>query len=235
MIDPETLAEEFTAGKVLLLNKPLYWTSFDLVRKVKGILRARLGLRKIKVGHAGTLDPLATGLMVVCTGKETRNIDQYQSTYKEYLATVTLGTTTPSFDLETPVDFTFPTNHITQDAVEQAVRSFTGKQLQSPPAYSARFVNGKRAYTLARKGEAVELQPREIDISHMELLAFSGQTIQIRVTCSKGTYIRALARDLGERLGSGAHLSALVRTASGSFLLTNAMEIEEFERNLVLL
>lgn len=235
MIVPEILAEEFSAGKVLLLNKPLYWTSFDLVRKVKGILKSKLGIRKIKVGHAGTLDPLATGLMIVCTGKETRNIDQYQSTYKEYVATVTLGATTPSFDLETAIDATFPTEHITHDAVNKAVQSFVGKQLQAPPIFSARFVNGKRAYLLARKGEAVELQPREIDISKIDLMAFTGHTIQVRVKCSKGTYIRSLARDLGERLGSGAHLSSLVRTASGSFLLTNAMEIEEFERNLVLL
>jgi tRNA pseudouridine55 synthase len=202
---------------------------------VKGILKTKLGIRKIKVGHAGTLDPLATGLMIVCTGRETRNIDQYQNATKEYFATVTLGATTPSFDLETAVDATYPTEHITPDAVNLAVQSFIGKQLQAPPVFSARFVNGTRAYTLARKGEPVKLEAREIDISKMELVAFTGQTIQISVTCSKGTYIRSLARDLGERLGSGAYLSGLVRTASGGFLLTNAMEIEEFERNLVLL
>jgi tRNA pseudouridine55 synthase len=235
MIDRETLAEEFTAGKVLLLNKPLYWTSFDLLRKIRGILKSQLGIKKIKVGHAGTLDPLATGLMIVCTGKETKNVEQYQSAYKEYLATITLGGTTPSFDLETAVDATYATDHITIDAVEQALQSFTGKQLQAPPAFSARFVNGKRAYELARKGEAVELQSREIDIRSISLISFSGLTLQFRVTCSKGTYIRSLARDLGERLESGAYLSGLVRTASGDFFLTNAMEIEEFERNLVLL
>jgi tRNA pseudouridine55 synthase len=235
MIDRETLSEEFTAGKVLLLNKPLYWTSFDLVRKVKGILKARLGIKKIKVGHAGTLDPLATGLMVVCTGKETKNIDRYQSTYKEYVATVTLGATTPSFDLETAVDATYPTEHITAELLEQTLRSFLGTAPQYPPAFSARFVNGKRAYELARKGLAVDLEPREIDIRSIELISFADVQVQFRVVCSKGTYIRSLARDLGEKLGSGAHLSALVRTASGDFSLTNAMDIEEFERNLVLL
>jgi len=235
MIDRESLSEEFTAGKVLLLNKPLYWTSFDLVRKIKGILRNRLGIKKIKVGHAGTLDPLATGLMVVCTGKETKNIDQYQSAYKEYVATVTLGATTPSFDLETPVDATYPTGHITAEGLEQVLQGFLGRQPQYPPAFSARFVNGRRAYELARKGLTVDLEPRDIDIRSIELISFADLKVQFRVVCSKGTYIRSMARDIGEKLGSGAHLSALVRTASGDFSLTNAMDIEEFERNLVLL
>jgi tRNA pseudouridine55 synthase len=229
------LTEEFTVGKLLLFNKPLYWTSFDLIRKVKSVVRNRLKIKKLKVGHAGTLDPLATGLMIVCTGKETRNIEQYQSQPKEYLAKITLGATTPSYDLETDVDATFPTGHIIQKSVEEVLAGFSGVQLQKPPAYSARFVNGKRAYSLARKGEAVDLQAREIDIMSITLLRFDLPVIEIRVCCSKGTYIRALARDIGIRLGSGGHLSGLVRTAIGSFTLEDALEIEDFERNLILL
>jgi tRNA pseudouridine55 synthase len=229
------LTEEFTVGKLLLFNKPLYWTSFDLIRKVKSVLRNRLKIKKLKVGHAGTLDPLATGLMIVCTGKETRNIEQYQSQPKEYLAKITLGATTPSYDLETDVDATFPTGHITQKSLEEVLAGFSGVQLQKPPAYSARFVNGKRAYSMVRKGEAVDLQAREIDIMSITLLRFDLPVIEIRVCCSKGTYIRALARDIGIRLGSGGHLSGLVRTAIGSFTLEDALEIEDFERNLILL
>ena len=229
------LAEEFSRGKVLLLNKPLYWTSFDLVRKVKSVLKNRLNLKKLKVGHAGTLDPLATGLMIVCTGRETRNIDMYQSQFKEYLARITLGATTPSFDLETGIDATFPTEHITQAATEAVLAGFLGTQMQKPPGYSARFVQGTRAYTLARKGETVDLQAREIEIRSLEIFRFDLPLIEVRIRCSKGTYIRALARDIGSRLGSGGHLSGLVRTAIGSFNLEDAIAIEDFERNLTLL
>lgn len=229
------LAGEFTGGKLLLFNKPLYWTSFDLIRKVKNVLRNRLNIKKLKVGHAGTLDPLATGLLIVCTGRETRNIEHYQSQPKEYLAKITLGATTPSYDLETAINATYPTGHITQKDVGEILAGFLGKQLQKPPEYSARFVAGKRAYSLARKGEAVDLQPREIDISSIELLHFSLPVIEIQVCCSKGTYVRALARDIGVRLSSGAHLTGLVRTAIGNFKLADAMRIEDFERNLILL
>jgi len=229
------LSEEFSRGKVLLLNKPLYWTSFDLVRKVKSVLRNRLNIKKLKVGHAGTLDPLATGLMIVCTGRETRNIDMYQSLFKEYLARIVLGATTPSFDLETGIDATFPTEHITQAATEAVLAGFLGTQMQKPPGYSARFVRGTRAYTLARKGETVDLQAREIEIRSLEIFRFDLPLIEVRIRCSKGTYIRALARDIGSRLGSGGHLSGLVRTAIGSFNLEDAIAIEDFKRNLTLL
>ena len=234
-MDVAALGEEFSRGKVLLLNKPLYWTSFDLVRKVKSIVRSRLDLKKIKVGHAGTLDPLATGLMVVCTGKETRNIDQYQGWHKEYLAKITLGATTPSYDLETEIDMRYPVDHITSDKVVDVLNSLKGKQQQDPPHFSARLVNGTRAYKLARKGEPVKLSPREIEITDIELISFTSHQIEIRVVCSKGTYIRALARDIGINLNSGAHLAGLVRTAIGDFTLSNALGIEDFERNLVLL
>ncbi len=234
-MENSALAEEFALGKILLFDKPLYWTSFDLVNKIKGVLKNRLGLKKLKVGHAGTLDPLASGLMIVCTGKETRNIDKYQAEFKEYRAAITLGATTPSFDLETDVDFTYPTEHITLSDVEQVISGLPGKRMQQPPDYSARFVNGKRAYTLARKGESVDLPMKEIEIRSIELTRFELPVIEFRVVCSKGTYIRSLARDIGTSLGSGAYLSGLVRTAIGNFLLKNAMKIEEFERNLVLL
>lgn len=229
------MAEEFALGKILLFDKPLYWTSFDLVRKIKGILKNRLNLRKLKVGHAGTLDPLATGLMIVCTGKETKNIEKYQAEFKEYRAVITLGATTPSFDLETNVDKTYPTDHITLAEVERVLNGLRGTGMQKPPDYSARFINGKRAYTLARKGETVDLPMKEIEIRAIGLIRFELPVLEFRVVCSKGTYVRSLARDIGTALGSGAHLTGLVRTSIGNFLLKDAIKIEEFERNLVLL
>jgi len=229
------LSEELSQGKVLLFNKPLYWTSFDLVNKVKHLFRHKLNLKKIKIGHAGTLDPLATGLMILCTGKETRNIEKYQGLPKEYIARIKLGSTTPSFDLETDIDATFPYEHLEKSGIVNALSSFTGVQLQIPPDFSARFVNGTRAYKLARKGEQLELPPKEITIYNIELISLKLPVIEIRVTCSKGTYIRSLARDIGLKLGSGAHLTGLVRTATGEFLLQNALSLEEFERNLVFL
>jgi tRNA pseudouridine55 synthase len=229
------LTEEMVNGKLLLFNKPLYWTSFDLVNKVKSILKYRLHLKKIKVGHAGTLDPLATGLMLVCTGKETKNIEQYQAQPKEYIAQVFLGATTPSFDLETGINETFPIDHIDKTLIEKTLESFMGVQLQVPPDFSARFVNGTRAYKLARKGESTGLQPREITIYEISLTSFNLPQIEIKVVCSKGTYIRSLAHDIGIKLNSGAHLSGLTRTAIGNFFLKDALSIEEFERNFVFL
>jgi tRNA pseudouridine55 synthase len=229
------LSESFSMGKVLLFNKPLYWTSFDLVNKVKNILRYRLNLKKLKIGHAGTLDPLATGLMILCTGKETRNIDKYQAQPKEYLARIRLGATTPSFDLETEIDNHYPYGNIRKQDVESVLAGFGGIQSQVPPSYSAKFVNGTRAYKLARKGEQPVLPPRDITVHEISLVAFNLPDIEIRVVCSKGTYIRSLARDIGSGLGSGAHLTGLVRTATGDFLLKDALSIEEFERNLVFL
>jgi tRNA pseudouridine55 synthase len=229
------LAGEFSRGKLLLFNKPLYWTSFDLVNKVKSIIRQQLNLKKLKIGHAGTLDPLATGLMILCTGKETRNIQKYQSQLKQYTAQIKLGATTPSFDLETEIDAVYPTDHIRKQDVERTLESFTGEQLQVPPRFSARFVNGTRAYKLARKGEQPELLPKGIVIYDISLGSFDLPFIEIYVQCSKGTYIRALARDIGLRLNSGAHLVGLIRTGIGEFLLKNALSLEEFERNLVFL
>lgn len=229
------LSEEFSQGKVLLFNKPLYWTSFDLVNKVKHLLRHQLNLKKIKIGHAGTLDPLATGLIIICTGKETRNIEKYQALPKEYIARIRLGSTTPSFDLETDVDATFPYEHLKESDVVNVLSGFTGVQSQVPPDFSARFVNGTRAYKLARKGEQLELPPKEITVYEISLISWELPVIEIRVLCSKGTYIRSLARDIGLKLGSGAHLTGLVRTATGEYLLQNALSLEEFQRNLVFL
>ena len=231
-MDTAAFAEGFVQGKVLLFNKPLYWTSFDLVSKVRNILKNRLHLKKLKVGHAGTLDPLATGLLIICTGKETRNIEKYQAEPKEYKATVTLGATTPSFDRETDVDNLFPVDHITRSGVERVLGSFVGIQLQEPPHFSARFINGTRAYKLARKGEMVTLAAREVNIQFIELISYNPPLIVIQVRCSKGTYIRALARDIGLKLDSGAYLSGLVRTRIGGFSVEQALSIEEFERNL---
>jgi tRNA pseudouridine55 synthase len=226
------LSDQFLNGKILLFHKPLFWTSFDLVNKVKSILRIQLNLRKLKIGHAGTLDPLATGLMILCTGKETRNIEKYQSLPKEYLASIKLGATTPSFDLETPIDHQFPYEHIHEDDIKNMLASFIGKQEQTPPSFSARMVNGTRAYKLARKGENPQMPPKEIIIHSLTLESFVIPDLKIRVKCSKGTYIRALARDIGQNLNTGAYLSGLIRTAIGDFLLKDALTIEEFEGNL---
>ena len=231
----DPLSKIFTEGMVLLFNKPIYWTSFDLVRKIKNILKLQLEIKKIKVGHAGTLDPLASGLMIVCTGKETRNIEKYQSAPKEYHARIRLGATTPSFDLETDVDRVYPVSHINRQNIEKVLENLTGKQLQYPPQYSAKFFNGVRAYRFARKGETIELKAQEIVIHTLRLVSLEFPAMEIKITCSKGTYIRALARDIGSQLGSGAHLTGLIRTRIGEFELKDAVNIEEFERNLVLL
>lgn len=202
-------------------------TSFQLVAKVRWLLTRRMEGRKIKVGHAGTLDPLATGVLIVCTGRATRGIDALQNSTKEYIATLRLGATTPSFDLETAVDATYPTDHITREMVEEALPRFTGRIMQVPPVFSAVKVDGKRAYKLARKGREVELKAKPLQIDEIELMEFSPEEIVIRVVCSKGTYIRALARDIGEALGSGAHLTDLRRTRVGAYTLDRAMQIDE--------
>jgi tRNA pseudouridine55 synthase len=230
-----TMAGEFSDGKVLLFNKPLYWTSFDLVNKVKSLIKHRLNLKKIKVGHAGTLDPLATGLLIICTGKETKNIEKYQSQPKEYLARIQLGATTPSFDLESAIDANYPIGHIDQSLVEKTLEGMIGTQMQVPPDFSARMINGTRAYKLARKGETLLLQPKEITIYALALSSCDLPAVEIRVLCSKGTYIRALARDIGLKLNAGAYLSGLIRTGIGDFLLKDALNIDDFERNFVAL
>jgi len=218
----------FEEGRILIFDKPAHWTSFDLVNKIRIMIRAAFGLRKIKVGHAGTLDPLATGLMIICTGPSTRRIEEFMGFEKEYTATIELGATTPSFDLETEIDDHFPVNHITEEMVTEMLKKFTGEQLQVPPLFSAKFIDGKRAYKFARKGQDIELEPVKVNIREIELLSFSQSRISIRMVCGKGTYIRAFARDLGKSLNSGAYISELRRTATGPYKIEEAMDLEKF-------
>ena len=220
----------FTEGEILYFDKPFTWTSFNLVAKVRWILCKKLGVKKLKVGHAGTLDPLATGVMAICTGRATKRINELQNHTKEYVATLQLGATTPSFDLEKPIDASYPTEHITRERILEVLGKFIGQIEQIPPSFSACKVDGKRAYDLARKGKEVELKPKVLVIDEIELLEFSPDTMQmtIRVVCSKGTYIRALARDIGLELGSGAHLIALRRTKINNVRSEDCMKIEDF-------
>ncbi len=220
---------DFIAGEVLIIDKPLEWTSFDVVKRLRSTLTRRLGIKKFKVGHAGTLDPLATGVIIVTTGRATKLIDSLQAGVKEYVATLKLGATTPSFDLETEIDATYPTDHITRDMIDQATARFTGRIEQVPPAFSACKVDGKRAYDLARKGREVELKPKVLVIDEIEVTAFDPEamTLTLRIVCSKGTYIRALARDIGEALGSGAHLTALRRTRVGDVSIADCLSIDQ--------
>lgn len=220
---------DFIAGEVLFFNKPLTWTSFDLVNKFRYKLSRKLKVKKIKVGHAGTLDPLATGVMIVCTGKATKRIDEFQFQTKEYIATLKLGETTPSFDLEKEVDAVYPTEHITRELVEEVLKQFIGTIEQVPPVFSACKIEGKRAYELARNGEEVPLKAKTLVIDEIELLAYELPVIKIRVVCSKGTYIRALARDIGVALHSGAHLIALERTRVGDVTLDQCMNPEDID------
>ncbi|MDE6009178.1 MAG: tRNA pseudouridine(55) synthase TruB, partial [Muribaculaceae bacterium] len=192
---------DFISGELICIDKPLGWTSFDAVKRVRGAIQRRLHVKKFKVGHAGTLDPLATGVLLICTGRATRKIDELQSGDKEYVATIRLGATTPSFDLETEVDAIYPWEHISREDVERVLPSFTGRIMQVPPVFSAVKVEGKRAYNLARKGKEVELKAKPLEIKEMELLSFDAPEMVVRIVCSKGTYIRALARDLGIALG----------------------------------
>jgi len=222
---------DFQKGEILLFDKDLDWTSFDLVRKLRNFLCRQTGVKKLKVGHAGTLDPKATGLMIVCTGKETKNIDQIQAKEKEYIATIRLGATTPSYDLETAENDTFPTDHLTPELLRKTLESFIGENDQIPPLFSAIKIEGKRAYEHARKGSDMVLASKKITISELELLSFSKQEIKLRVVCSKGTYIRALARDLGTALQSGAYLVGLIRTRIGDLNLTDAWTVQDFIEN----
>lgn len=220
----------FQKGEILHFDKPLHWTSFNLVAKVRSALCHKIGVKKLKVGHAGTLDPLATGVVTICTGKATKRIDELQAHTKEYVATLQLGATTPSFDLETEIDATFSTAHITEQKVRDALVQFKGRIEQVPPAFSACKVDGHRAYALARKGKDVHLKPKVLVIEEIELQNFDSETMQltIRVVCSKGTYIRALARDIGEALQSGAHLIALRRTQVGDVRVEDCMKMDDF-------
>lgn len=218
---------DFISGEILCIDKPLGWTSFDAVKRLRGALSHRLGLKKIKIGHAGTLDPMATGVLIVCTGKATKNIEMLQAGRKEYIATLCLGATTPSFDLEKQIDARYPYMHITEAEVRRVLESFTGSIMQVPPVFSAVKIDGKRAYRFARRGEQPELKAKPLQIDEIELLRFELPIIRIRVVCSKGTYIRALARDIGTALGSGAHLTSLRRTRVGDFSLNDALSVEE--------
>jgi tRNA pseudouridine55 synthase len=225
----------FEDGQVLLFDKPLYWTSFDLVNKVRIMICSEFGIKKIKVGHAGTLDPLATGLMIICTGKATKKIDEFFNLDKEYVATFHFGKTTPSFDLETESDGSYPTDQITEELVEKVMKGFLGEQQQVPPLHSAKFIDGKRAYEYARKGIEKELKPVRVVFSNIELISFGIPETRIRIRCSKGTYIRSFARDLGLALKSGCYLSALERSAIGSYRLAGAYTLEKFDQYLKLM
>lgn len=218
---------DFLKGEVLAFDKPKTWTSFGIVARVRWLLTQKLG-QKVKVGHAGTLDPLATGVLLLCTGRATKRIEELQSHEKEYIATLKLGATTPSFDLEHAEDATFPTSHITRPMVEEVLASFTGTIEQVPPSFSACKIKGERAFYLARNGQSVNLRPKTITISQIELLSFLPTEIQIRVVCSKGTYIRALARDIGIALNSGAYLTALRRTRVGDYSVEDCHNLDTF-------
>ena len=220
-------------GYIAVIDKPLEWTSSDVVRKIKFRLN-KMGYRKIKVGHAGTLDPLATGILLVCIGKATKQVDALQAERKEYVAELMLGATTPSYDMEHPVDKTYPTEHITREKVEEALLSLTGERLQAPPIYSAKKVEGLRAYELARAGEQVELRKALINIYSIKLEEYDMPKVRIRVECSKGTYIRSLAQEIGEALDSGAYLTSLRRTRNGRFAEQDAESLEEFLKKLPL-
>jgi len=219
-------------GTILLIDKPYKWTSFDVVGKLRSLIKKFTGEKSAKIGHAGTLDPLATGLLVICTGKATKMVMNLTADSKEYIAKIKVGETTPSFDLETNVDATYPFEHVTREMVETVLKSFTGKQMQEPPAFSAKYVNGKRAYEYARKGIDPKLEPVPIEILSIDLIEFSLPFITLKIVCSKGTYIRALARDIGKALNTGAHLVELRRTRSGEFSVEQALTIDEIEKKL---
>ena len=224
--------ENYKNGKVLLIDKPLEWTSFQVVNKLRWHIKKQFNLKKIKVGHAGTLDPLATGLLIICTGKQTKSIQTYQGQLKEYTGTFVIGATTPSYDLETEINQTFPTEHITEELIHNTTKQFMGKIQQKPPIFSAIKKDGKRLYELARKGETTEIKAREVEILEFEITKIALPNIEFRVVCSKGTYIRSLANDFGKALNSGGHLSVLRRTKIGEYAVDNAQSIEGFINEL---
>ncbi|MFY9241527.1 MAG: tRNA pseudouridine(55) synthase TruB [Polaribacter sp.] len=224
--------EDFKNGQVLLIDKPLNWTSFQAVNKMRWHIKQRFNIKKIKVGHAGTLDPLATGLLIICTGKQTKEIDTYQGQIKEYTGTFTLGATTPSYDLETEIDETFSIEHISESLLNETINQFIGDIQQKPPIFSAIKKEGKRLYELARKGETTEIKARTVTISEFEITNINLPNVDFRVVCSKGTYIRSLAFDYGKALKSGAHLSVLRRTKIGNFSVENAVSIDAFIKSL---
>lgn len=224
--------EDYKEGQVLLFDKPLGWTSFQVVNKARWLIRTAFKIKKIKVGHAGTLDPLASGLLIICTGKFTKKIDEYQGQPKEYTGTFTLGATTPSYDMETEVDQTFETTHITEEQIHNATTAFIGETDQVPPVFSALKKEGKRLYEYARNGEEVDIPSRKIEITEFEITAIRLPEVDFRVVCSKGTYIRSLAHDFGKKLNTGAYLSSLRRTKIGGFIVEDAIDMESFEKLL---
>lgn len=226
------LKEQFLNGEIILIDKPLDWTSFQVVNKIRWLIRSTFGIKKIKVGHAGTLDPLASGLLILCTGKMTKSIEQFMGQEKEYTGTFTLGSTTPSYDLETEVDNTFPTDHITEELLQATLNQFVGTIDQYPPVFSALKKDGKRLYEFAREGIEVEIPARKVNIHSFELTQKVIPKVDFKVICSKGTYIRSLANDYGKALNSGAHLSALRRTRIGEFNIEHAISIEDFEKQI---
>lgn len=218
---------DFISGEIIAVDKPLGWTSFDAVKRLRGAIQKRLRVKKFKVGHAGTLDPLATGVLIVCTGRATRRIEELQSGEKEYVATVALGATTPSFDLETEIDAVYPTDHITEQLAKDALQAFVGNIMQVPPAFSAVKIDGKRAYKYARHGKDPELKAKPVTIREIEFISLEDNLLKFRVVCGKGTYIRALARDLGKDLNTGAHLKELKRTRVGNIGIEQCLNIDE--------
>ena len=218
---------DFITGEIIAVDKPLGWTSFDAVKRLRGAIQKRLRLKKFKVGHAGTLDPLATGVLLICTGRATRKIEELQSGEKEYFATLAIGATTPSFDLETEIDAVYPTEHITEQQIKKVLEEFKGEILQVPPVFSAVKVDGKRAYKYARHGKEPELKAKPVNIKEIEFIEFKDNLLKLRVVCGKGTYIRALARDLGLALDSGAHLKELRRTRVGNYKAEDCIKIDE--------
>lgn len=228
----DSTARSFLEGKIILIDKEMNWTSFDVVNKLRIELRSALGIKKIKVGHTGTLDPLATGLVILCAGKATKQIESFMGLDKEYIAELTIGATTPSFDLETEIEKKSPFEHVTPGQLESVLDAFRGQLEQTPPNYSAKQVDGKRAYNMARQGETFKLKKNLVTIHELELLNFSPPKISLRVLCSKGTYIRSLANDIGEKLGTGAYLSALRRTKIGDYHVNDAEKLSDFVKKL---
>ena len=218
---------DYISGEILVIDKPYRWTSFDAVKRLRGAVQRRLNAKRFKVGHAGTLDPLATGVLLVCTGRATKRIAELQEGMKEYVAEITFGATTPSYDLEKEIDATYPWEHITPELIAETLPKFQGHLMQVPPVFSAVKVDGKRAYNYARKGKEVEIKAKPLEIKELEVLNWEAPKLTLRVLCSKGTYIRALARDLGEAMNSGAHLTALRRTRVGDYTIDDAMSLDK--------
>ena len=228
---PETV-QDFLDGQILLINKPLGWTSFDVVKKIKNLIRTKYNLKKLKVGHAGTLDPLASGLLIVCTGKFTKRISELQGQAKIYTGDITLGGTTPSYDLETEIDTKFETNHITESLIKETTAQFLGEIEQKPPIFSALKRGGERLYEKARRGESFEIQARKVSVHSFDIKTIEMPKVRFEIKCSKGTYIRSIAYDFGTALNSGAHLSKLCRTAIGNYQLVDALDVSDFEKQL---